>query len=66
MRVTVNGDVRELRDGVSVEEFVRELGFAARCIAVALNLDVLPRAEYGTRRLREGDVVEIVQFIGGG
>mgnify|MGYP000378820514 CR=1 FL=1 len=66
MRVTVNGDVRELRDGVSVEEFVRELGFAARRIAVALNLDVLPRAEYGTRRLREGDVVEIVQFIGGG
>jgi thiamine biosynthesis protein ThiS len=66
MRVTVNGDVRELRDGVTVEEFVRELGFAARRIAVEVNLDVLPRAAYGTRRLREGDVVEIVQFIGGG
>ncbi len=66
MRVTVNGDVRELRDGVTVEEFVRELGFAARRIAVEVNLDVLPRAEYVTRRLREGDVVEIVQFIGGG
>ncbi len=66
MRVTVNGDVCELRDGVTVEEFVRELGFAARRNADEVNLDVLPRAEYVTRRLREGDVVEIVQFIGGG
>jgi sulfur carrier protein len=66
MRVTVNGDVRELRDDVTVEALVRELGFAARRIAVEVNLDVLPRAEYGTRRLCEGDVVEIVQFIGGG
>ena len=66
MRVTVNGEARELRDGVTVDELVGELGLLARRIAVEINLDVLPRAEYTARALHEGDVVEIVHFIGGG
>jgi len=66
MRVTVNGEARELRDGVTVDELVGDLGLQARRIAVEINLDVLPRAEYTARSLHEGDVVEIVHFIGGG
>ena len=66
MRVTVNGDARELADGTTVEQLVRELGLGARRIAVEINLDVVPRAEHAARLLRDGDVIEIVQFIGGG
>ena len=66
MRVTVNGEARDLRDGVTVDELVGDLGLQARRIAVEINLDVLPRAEYTARSLHEGDVVEIVHFIGGG
>jgi thiamine biosynthesis protein ThiS len=66
MRVTVNGDARELADGVTVDQLVRELGLGARRIAVEINLDVVPRAELAQRVLRDGDVIEIVQFIGGG
>ena len=66
MRVTVNGDARELRDGFTVDELVDALGLGARRVAVEVNLDVIPRGEYARRALREGDVVEVVQFIGGG
>jgi sulfur carrier protein len=66
MRVTLNGDARELGDGITVEQLVRELGLGARRIAVEINLDVVPRTDYAARALRDGDVVEIVQFIGGG
>ena len=66
MRVTVNGDARELADGTTVEQLVRELGLGARRIAVEINLDVVPRAEHAARLLHDGDVIEIVQFIGGG
>jgi thiamine biosynthesis protein ThiS len=31
-----------------------------------LNLDIIPAAEYGSRRVSEGDRIEIVQFVGGG
>jgi sulfur carrier protein len=66
MRVTLNGDARELHDGITVEQLVRDLGLGARRIAVEINLDVVPRADYAARALCDGDVVEIVQFIGGG
>lgn len=66
MRVMVNGEARELRDGLTVAELVGELGLQARRIAVELNLDVLPRDDFSARTLRDGDAVEIVQFVGGG
>ncbi len=66
MRVTLNGEARELSEGITVSQLVDELGLNQRRIAVEVNLEILPRDGYGHRPLREGDVVEIVHFIGGG
>ena len=66
MRVTLNGEERELRAGVTIADLVVQLGIAERRIAVELNRDILPRDDYGTRVLSDGDEVEIVHFIGGG
>ena len=66
MRVTVNGEPRDVRDGLTVAELVDDLGLRPRRIAVEINLDVLAREAYVAHRLRDGDVVEIVHFIGGG
>ena len=66
MQVTLNGEPRRLRDGLTVAELVSELGLRARRIAVEINLDILARDDYERRALRDGDVVEIVHFIGGG
>lgn len=66
MRVTLNGEARDLTQGLTVNDLVDELGLSKRRIAVEVNRDILPRDDYATYALREGDVVEIVQFIGGG
>lgn len=66
MQLTLNGEPRQVRDGLTVADLVGDLGLRARRIAVEINLDVLPRDDYERRALRDGDVVEIVQFIGGG
>jgi thiamine biosynthesis protein ThiS len=66
MRVLLNGETRDLRDGVTVDELVCELGLTQRRIAVEVNRDILPRDGYAHHRLQDGDVVEIVHFIGGG
>ena len=66
MRVLLNGETRDFHDGVTVHDLVTELGLTARRIAVEVNRDILPRESYGHRRLCDGDVVEIVHFIGGG
>lgn len=66
MRVRLNGEVKELADGISVDDLVLELELTKRRIAVEVNRDIVPRDAFADRMLREGDVVEIVQFIGGG
>lgn len=66
MRVLLNGETRDFRDGVTVHDLVIELELTQRRIAVEINRDILPREQYGARRLCDGDVIEIVHFIGGG
>jgi thiazole synthase len=69
MRIVVNGSDRDLPDrqpAPTVADLVREVGLAGRRIAVEMNGEVVPRAEHGSRRLSEGDRVEIVAFVGGG
>ena len=66
MRVTVNGSLREIPLGMTVRELVAHLGLDGGPVAVERNLEVVPRAEHAAAVLSEGDVVEIVHFVGGG
>jgi thiamine biosynthesis protein ThiS len=66
MTVVLNGEQREIREGMTVAELVTELGLGTRRIAVEVNRAIIPRDEYATCRLRAGDHVEIVHFVGGG
>jgi sulfur carrier protein len=66
MRLTVNGAEREIPDGLTVRDLISHLGLDGGPVAVERNLEVVPRAEHATAILREGDVLEIVHFVGGG
>jgi sulfur carrier protein len=66
MRVTVNGAGREIPAGTTVRDLVVLLGLDGGPVAVEKNSEVVPRAEHARVRLNEGDVVEIVHFVGGG
>jgi sulfur carrier protein len=66
MRLTVNGAAREVPDGITVRELVTHLGLSGGPVAVEKNLEVVPRANHARAVLRDGDVVEIVHFVGGG
>jgi sulfur carrier protein len=66
MRLTVNGAAHEVPDGITVRDLVAHLGLDEGPVAVEKNLEVVPRAEHAQAVLRDGDVVEIVHFVGGG
>lgn len=66
MTVTVNGEAREVRDGISVEEFLASLGLGSGGIAVACNDRVVRKSEYPRHRLAQGDRVEIIKAVAGG
>lgn len=52
--------------GVPLIEFLEAHDFAAERIAVELNMEILPRDTYEQTVLHDGDVLEIVHFMGGG
>jgi sulfur carrier protein len=66
VNVIVNDEPRTLAADTTVAALVAGLGLGPRRIAVELNRAVLPRAEYDTTVLRDGDQLEIIHFVGGG
>ena len=68
MTIELNGKPAELADGASVAAAVELAGVerARRGVAVAVDGEVVPRAEWEATPLREGQTVEVVRAIGGG
>ncbi len=66
MTIRLNGETRELRDGLSIAGLLDLLGLSGRRLAVERNRDVVSRDSFATTVLCAGDVVEVVQFVGGG
>lgn len=66
MKIIVNGEQREVAEGLCLSDLVTELGLSGRRIAIELNQDLVPRAEHGACALSAGDHVEIITAVGGG
>jgi sulfur carrier protein len=66
MHVTVNGEAREIQDGLSVRGLVEALGLTDGPVAVEKNREIVPRAKHAETPVVENDVIEIVHLVGGG
>ena len=64
--ILLNGDPYEVAGPLTVSALLAHLDIDARRVAVEHNLVVLKRATFDTVEVREGDAVEIVNFVGGG
>ena len=64
--ITLNGEPFELSGPLTVTELLSQLEIDARRVAVEHNVTVLKRTAFDETIVREGDEVEIVNFVGGG
>ncbi len=62
----LNGDVRTIPAVASVRELIELLGIRSERVAVELNRRVIKRVDWENTPVRDGDKLEIVQFVGGG
>lgn len=65
MRLKVNGNIIET-EATTVSALLEELRLIPDRVAVEVNLKIIKKAEYKVFPLRDGDNVEIVNFVGGG
>lgn len=66
MQVKLNGEPREIPDGLTVAGLLAHLGVKAQRVAIEVNEAVVTKDRYEEHALRAGDAVEIVAFVGGG
>lgn len=66
MTILVNGEEKEMADGLSVAELIESLNLKPERLAVELNRKIVRRVQWGSTSLSDGDKVEIIHFVGGG
>ncbi len=66
MKLLINGEERSFDDDLTLAALVEQLGVKADRVAVELNQIIVRRDAWGGTRLRDGDRLEIVHFVGGG
>ena len=66
INVTINGEPKTTRDGVSIAAMLEGLGINPIRVAVERNLEIVPRSTLAEVTVEDGDKYEIVHFVGGG
>ncbi len=66
MTIELNGDAFQIEQGLDLQALLESLDLRLRRVAVEINQEVVPKAEYGRTVLSAGDKVEIISFVGGG
>lgn len=66
MRVVINGEVREVPEGLDLRSLLDHLSMPQKRIAVELNKQVIRRADWPATAINEDSRIEIVHFVGGG
>lgn len=66
MRVTINGEDRELPEELTLDALIEQLALAPERLAIERNREVVRRADWPHIVLAEEDRIEIIHFVGGG
>lgn len=66
VEVSINGEQKIVRDGLTVAALLRELALPHERVAIERNRDILPRARWQATAVQPGDRYEIVHLVGGG
>lgn len=66
IRIQLNGEAREVPDGLTLASLLDWLKLPTDRVAVERNLEIVPRDNWTATPIRVGDRLEVVHFVGGG
>jgi thiamine biosynthesis protein ThiS len=66
MDIIVNGERQVVKTATNVQQLLDIIGVEAIRVVVELNRDILPRNGFTETSLKDGDLLEVIQFVGGG
>ncbi len=66
IEVIVNGEPRRIVEQKDLQSLIDDLQIAERVMAAAVNMEIVKKERWSEHRLREGDRIELLHFVGGG
>jgi len=66
MKIVVNGKELEVKNSINIEELLDNLKIKDKVMAVAVNMEIVKKENWGSATLKENDKVELLHFVGGG
>lgn len=66
MTISLNGEKREIPDGLTIRGLLELLHIQHQRVAVELNESIVKKDNYGSTTIKSGDILEVVSFMGGG
>jgi len=66
LSIQLNGEARVVPGPMTLAGLLEHLGLDQRAVVVERNRDIVRRPQLATTPVAEGDVIELVHFVGGG
>ena len=66
MKITCNGETKEITDGITLISFIRDMDLNPDTVVAECDGRIIKRDEYDTMVLSEGNILELIRFVGGG
>ncbi|MDX1775782.1 MAG: sulfur carrier protein ThiS [Desulfobulbales bacterium] len=66
MKITCNGETKEITSDTTLVSFIRDMKLNPDTVVAECDGRIIQRAEYDTLILQEGNVLELIRFVGGG
>jgi thiamine biosynthesis protein ThiS len=66
IRIFVNGKPEDVEREISIEELLNLKNIRREVVTIELNDEIIERGKYDLTRLKAGDRLEVVYYIGGG
>jgi len=66
MTIIVNGQDKEFKQNITLAEVLEELSLTGKVMAAAVNMDIVKQNSWDTHHLKNGDKLELLDFVGGG
>ncbi|MCW9015057.1 MAG: sulfur carrier protein ThiS [Gammaproteobacteria bacterium] len=66
MLVSLNGEQKELAEGIKLSELIDMLDLSHRRLAIEINQEIVPKSQHAKYEIKPNDKIEIVHAIGGG
>ncbi len=66
IKITVNGNDIEIEENSTIQDFIDERQVTGKMFAIEKNLEIINKDRYDKEIIKNGDVLEIVGFFGGG